>query len=304
MNWKLIFLLSMFGLAMGVATVFVIPSNIEPLFWLVIFLVCAWIIAIRAPGKYFVHGLMTSIVNSVWITAAHITLLGAYIANHQKEAQMMKSLPMSPTVMMMLTGPVVGVVSGIVLGLFAVIAHKLMPRSMKRVGATAVALLVAASAHAAPKKTSISVQRGAYLTITSGCHDCHSPKSAPGSMAPDALRILSGRPATTPAPDKPTPGQINASGDLTAWYGPWGVSYSSNLTPDSDTGMGKRYTEASFIRTMRTGKKPEGDPLLPPMPWPNYAKMTDEDLKSMYAYLQTLKPVKNFVRQAPPVPSR
>ncbi len=175
---------------------------------------------------------------------------------------------------------------------------------MKRIGVIAVALLVAASAHAAPKKTSSRVQHGAYLTVTSGCHDCHSPKSGPGSMAPDSLRPLSGRPATTPAPDKPAPGQINASGDLTAWYGPWGVSYASNLTPDPDTGMGKRYTEAAFIRAMRTGKNPEGDPLLPPMPWPNYAKMTDEDLKSIYAYLQTLKPVKNFVRQTAPVPSR
>ena len=126
MNWKLIFLLSLFGLAMGVATVFVIPSNIEPLFWLVIFIVCAWIIAARAPGKYFLHGLLVSIVNSVWITAAHVILMEQYVASHQKEAAMMKSMPMSPRVMMTLTGPVVGVVSGIVLGLFAVIAHKLM----------------------------------------------------------------------------------------------------------------------------------------------------------------------------------
>ena len=131
MNWKLIFLLSLFGLAMGIATVFVIPSNIEPLFWLVIFLICAWIIAVRAPGKYFLHGLMVSIVNSVWITAAHIILMDQYIANHQKEAAMMKSLPLSPRVMMAMTGPLVGVVSGLVLGLFAVIAHKLVTMRTK-----------------------------------------------------------------------------------------------------------------------------------------------------------------------------
>jgi hypothetical protein len=56
---------------MGIATVFVIPSNVEPLFWLVIFLISAWIIAVRAPGRYFLHGLMVSSVNSVWITATH-----------------------------------------------------------------------------------------------------------------------------------------------------------------------------------------------------------------------------------------
>jgi hypothetical protein len=125
-NWKLVLLLSLFGLAMGIATVFVIPSNVEPLFWLVIFLICAWIIAVGAPGKYFLHGLMVSIVNSVWITAAHIILFDQYIANHQKEAAMMKSMPLSPRAMMALTGPVVGIVSGLVLGLFAFVAHKLV----------------------------------------------------------------------------------------------------------------------------------------------------------------------------------
>jgi hypothetical protein len=45
-----------------------------------------------------------------------------------------------------------------------------------------------------------------------------------------------------------------------AWTGPWGYSVASNLTPDADTGIGKRYTETSFISTMRTGKKPSGPP--------------------------------------------
>ena len=125
MNWKLVFLLSLFGLAMGIATVFVIPSNIEPVCWLVIFLICAWIIARQAPGKYFLHGLMVSIVNSVWITASHVLLFDQYLLHHAKEAEMMKALPISPRLMMILTGPVVGVVSGCVLGLFAWTAHKL-----------------------------------------------------------------------------------------------------------------------------------------------------------------------------------
>ena len=141
------------------------------------------------------------------------------------------------------------------------------------------------------------VARGQYLVTISGCSDCHSPKKA--GFAPDTDRLLSGRPATTPAPSQPAnPGQVSAAGDLTAWYGPWGISYSANLTPDPETGIGRRYNEKSFIKTLRTGKKPEGEELLPPMPWPNFAQMTDEDLKSIYAYLQTLKPVKNFVRTA------
>ena len=126
MNWKLIFQLSLFGLAMGIATVYVIPSTIEPLFWLVIFIISAYIIAKQAPGKYFVHGLMVSIVNSVWITAAHVILYDAYIATHAQEAAMMEGMPGDPQLMMIPFGLFIGVVSGVVLGLFAVIAAKIL----------------------------------------------------------------------------------------------------------------------------------------------------------------------------------
>src|SRR5205085_2941648 len=114
MNWKLILQLSGFGLAMGIATVFVIPSNIEPLFWLAIFVVSAYLIATRAPGRFFLHGLLVSMVNSVWVTSAHILLFEQYIANHPQEAAMMKSMPLpdSPRLMMACLGPVIGVASG------------------------------------------------------------------------------------------------------------------------------------------------------------------------------------------------
>lgn len=126
MNGKLIFALSMFGLAMGIATVFVIPSQIEPLFWLAIFVICAIIIAKKAPSRPFLHGLLTSLLNSVWITGAHVLLFDAYVANHAREAAMMANSSMAPRTMMLLTGPVIGLVSGIILGLFAVVATKFM----------------------------------------------------------------------------------------------------------------------------------------------------------------------------------
>ena len=129
MNWRLIFGLSLFGLAMAFATVFVIPSNIEPFCWLAIFLICAYIIAKQAPGKYFLHGLLVSIVNSIWITAAHVLLFDQYVATHAKEAAMMQSMPLAPKVMMLCTGPIVGVISGLVLGLFAWIASKLVSKN-------------------------------------------------------------------------------------------------------------------------------------------------------------------------------
>ncbi len=156
------------------------------------------------------------------------------------------------------------------------------------------------TAHARPvpakKTTSNAVGRGRYLVAVIGCNDCHSPKLRPDTMEPGASRLLSGHPATTPAPARPANmGEISASGDLTAWYGPWGVSYASNTTPDPVTGTGKRYPEATFIRAMRTGKKPEGTDMMPPMPWPDFAQLTDSDLHAIWSYLKTVKPVRNNV---------
>jgi len=168
--------------------------------------------------------------------------------------------------------------------------------------ALSLALFASLVARAATPQTSAPskaerVERGEYLVSIAACHDCHSPK-ADAQMNPDMSRLLSGRPATT-MPPMQGQADIRASLDLTAWAGPWGNSYAANLTPDPETGLGARYNEASFIKTIRTGKKPEGEPLLPPMPWPVYANMTDEDLKSVFAYLTTLEPVNNFVRAAP-----
>ena len=157
-------------------------------------------------------------------------------------------------------------------------------------------VLFAVSAQAQDK-----IARGKYLVTIGGCHDCHSPKAKLGSVEPNPALMLSGRPASTPAPAKPANmGEISASGDLTAWYGPWGISYAANITPHPKTGLGTRYTEEKFIKALRTGKKPEGEPILPPMPWENFAKMSDSDLKALWAYLQSIKPIDNYVRVATP----
>jgi hypothetical protein len=128
MDWKLVFGLSLFGLAMAIATVFVIPSNIEPVFWLVIFLICAFLIARSRSNRHFVHGLLVGIVNSIWVTAAHVVFFSKYIANHPKEAAMMSSMPLpnSPRLMMACVGPIIGIVSGAIIGLFAYVAGKLV----------------------------------------------------------------------------------------------------------------------------------------------------------------------------------
>ena len=158
----------------------------------------------------------------------------------------------------------------------------------------AAATIVFASASGAGAQASgnTQVERGRYLVRITGCHDCHSPKVQ--GMTPDLDRALSGRPATTSLPSS-AKDEVHASLDLTAWTGPWGYSIAANLTPDATTGIGSRYTEANFISTMRTGKKPNGTPIMPPMPSDVYQNMTDEDLRAIFAYLKTIKPIRNAV---------
>lgn len=131
MNWKLILQLSMFGLAMGVATVFWIPSSSEPWFWLFIFVACSYFIARQHAKKPFLHGLFLGLANCVWVTSAHVLFFSQYIANHAREAEMMKSMPLpdSPRLMMVLVGPVIGLISGVVIGLFSLGASRVVKSS-------------------------------------------------------------------------------------------------------------------------------------------------------------------------------
>ncbi len=127
MNWKLILLLSLFGLAMAIATVFVIPSSIEPVCWLIIFIICAILIAKFSPGKYFLTGLVVSLLNAVWITSFHIILFDSYMATHPEQSSMIAKMPFPdhPKLLMLMTGPVIGILSGLILGLFAFIASRI-----------------------------------------------------------------------------------------------------------------------------------------------------------------------------------
>lgn len=131
MKWKLIFQLSLFALAMGIATVFFIPSRIEPIFWLAIFIICAYVFARNLSRGHFVHGLVLGLVNCVWVTSAHVIFFDRYMANHLAEAAKMASSPMasSPRLIMALVGPVIGIISGAIIGLFAFVAGKLVKPS-------------------------------------------------------------------------------------------------------------------------------------------------------------------------------
>jgi mono/diheme cytochrome c family protein len=146
------------------------------------------------------------------------------------------------------------------------------------------------------------IKRGNYLMITSGCHDCHSPKKfgPHGEMGLDSSRLLSGHPSEQPTPplnvSSLQPGQwMTMTGDLTAFVGPWGLSYTANLTPDSTTGIGA-WSETQFINAIRNGKHlGDGRPIMPPMPWQFIGQMNDDDLKAIYAFLRSIPPIKNVV---------
>lgn len=148
------------------------------------------------------------------------------------------------------------------------------------------------------------VDRGRYLVNTMGCDDCHSPKKfGPHGPEVDTNLRFGGFPAGRPLPsfDTGTAHQwVLFAGDLTAAVGPWGTTFAANISSDP-TGIGN-WTEAQFIRCLREGKWKglEGRPLLPPMPWQNFAKLTDRDLKAIYAFLKTTRPVNNSVPE--PIP--
>ena len=134
MNWKIIFQLSLFGLIMAVATVSLIPEDIEPAFWLVIFVFSAWVIAKVCPGKYFLHGFLTAILNCVWITAVHLIFRDAYLSHHPHVVSMNRDLPRHIArhrrLVMVITAPFFGLTFGIILGLFSFVASKIVKKNV------------------------------------------------------------------------------------------------------------------------------------------------------------------------------
>ena len=150
------------------------------------------------------------------------------------------------------------------------------------------------------------IKRGAYLVAISGCDDCHTPKKM-GAMGPepDMELRLSGYRSDVPLPPVDTnvikKGWALGNAELTGWAGPWGASFAANITSD-ETGIGS-WTEEQFKKALTQGKWKGMDSnrtLLPPMPWQGFSNLTDEDVKAIFAFLKSTKPVKNI---EPPIKS-
>jgi hypothetical protein len=158
---------------------------------------------------------------------------------------------------------------------------------------------VTVAAKSAPAPT--AVERGKYLIEAVGCHDCHTPKKmGPNGPELDTTKLLAGHvapaePLPSPPPVQKGPWIATAMWDLTAWSGPWGISYAVNLTPDPDTGIG-HWTEEMFVQALKTGKHMgKSRPILPPMPWEAFRNFSEDDLKAMFAYTRSVPPIRNRV---------
>ncbi|QQS55983.1 MAG: c-type cytochrome [Candidatus Competibacteraceae bacterium] len=143
------------------------------------------------------------------------------------------------------------------------------------------------------------VLRGAYLMAASGCADCHTPmKMGPKGPEPDLSRQFSGHPEQlklSPPPKADASWVWFGSATNTAYAGPWGISYAANLSSDKETGLGS-WKESEFVQAIKTGKHAGvGRPIMPPMPWQALSHLTEDDLRAMFRYLQTVPPVRNRV---------
>lgn len=184
--------------------------------------------------------------------------------------------------------------------------HRLATAALALTGAALTTLIATASTEPQTRPATAvhrtPVELGGYLVKTMGCNDCHTPfKLGPKGPEPDMTRALTGHPEAMKMPPPPAlpPGPwlaVNAATN-TAFAGPWGVSFAMNLTPDKETGLGD-WTEEQFVATMLTGRhQGKGRAILPPMPYQMLGQLVPEELKAIFAYLQSLAPFRNHVPQ-------
>jgi mono/diheme cytochrome c family protein len=150
--------------------------------------------------------------------------------------------------------------------------------------AAAFVLGVAALAAASPAPADTLLQRGAYLvTAVAACGNCHTPHDAKNQPLPD-MELAGGREFDDPM---------------------FGHIVGSNITPDKETGI-YSWSIAQIVTALRTGKRPDGTVIGPPMPIEWYARLSDRDAEAIATYLKSVKPVRQKVARSTykvPVPT-
>lgn len=129
------------------------------------------------------------------------------------------------------------------------------------VGVVLVAMVLASLGAPSPTAASGNAERGEYLIKAAGCMGCHTEDRK------GAIPFAGGRALKTP----------------------FGTFYGPNITPHPDAGIG-RWEESDFLRAMRSGVRPDGANYFPAFPYPSFTKITDADLRDLWAYLRTLPP--------------
>lgn len=122
----------------------------------------------------------------------------------------------------------------------------------------------------AASRSSAEIARGQYLTTIMDCAGCHTPGALAGK--PDFERRLAGSAIGFALPGG-------------------GVVYPKNITPDTETGLG-HWSEEDIARAVRQGQSRDGRVLIPVMPWPSYAVLTESDARAIGAYLKSVPPVR------------
>ena len=136
------------------------------------------------------------------------------------------------------------------------------PRHLRPLAAAALFWATLASIAFAQQPDAEAAKRGEYIFNAGGCLGCHTDTKNNGAP------LAGGRALATP----------------------FGTFYGPNITPDPQHGLG-RWSEADFIRAMRRGERPDGANLFPVFPYTSFTKISERDLKDLWAYLRLVPPV-------------
>jgi hypothetical protein len=131
MNWKLIGLLSGFGVLMGVTSVLGFTKGMEGLLWLAIAVICVFLIVWRAPIRFFLHGIFVGLIGGAVAPVIQFLFFSTYLANNPELATKFAEIPggMEPSYFVLMLTPIIGVISGLVLGVACWLVAKLAGKS-------------------------------------------------------------------------------------------------------------------------------------------------------------------------------